>query len=340
MPDRSTPTRVVRFHETGGPEVLRIENESPEQPGPGEVLLRIEAIGLNRAEAAFRAGQYLEQPEFPARLGYEASGRVLSVGAGVMGFAEKDQVSVLPAFYMNSYGVYGDWAIVPAGALIRRPRGMDASVAASVWMAYLTAYGALVELALIGAGDRVVITAASSSVGIATIQMCRLLGAIPIALTRDPDKADALLEQGAAHVVVGTAESAVEAVERATEGRGADLIFDPVAGPGVLSLAEMLAPGGRLVLYGNLSGQAAETPFPFFAAAGKGLAVHGYLVFGLIQDQARRDEAIGFIIRGLAEGMLKPVIAKSFRLDEIVEAHRYLESNQQIGKIVVTTDSA
>lgn len=338
MPDHGRFTRVVRFHETGGPEVLRIENEPPAAPGSGEVLLRIEAIGLNRAEAAFRAGQYLEQPKFPARLGYEASGRVLSVGAGVTGFAEGDEVSVLPAFYMNSYGVYGDWAIVPAGALIKRPQEMDAGVAASVWMAYLTAYGALVDLARIGAGDAVVITAASSSVGIAAIQICRMLGAVPIALTRDPAKEKALQELGAAHVVVGTADSAVEAVERATEGRGARMVFDPVAGPGVLSLAEMLAQGGRLVLYGNLSGQAAETPFPFFAAVGKGLVVQGYLVFGLIQAPARRDEAIRFITQGLAQGQLQPVIAKRFRLDEIVEAHRYLESNQQIGKILVTTD--
>jgi NADPH:quinone reductase-like Zn-dependent oxidoreductase len=339
MPELSAPTRIVRFHETGGPEVLGIESEPPAPPGPGEVLLHIEAIGLNRAEAAFRAGQYLEQPEFPARLGYEASGRIAALGAGVEGFTEGDPVSVLPAFSMNSYGVYGDWALVPAQALIKRPQGMDAAVAASLWMAYLTAYGALVEQARIGAGDAVVITAASSSVGIAAIQICRLLGAVPIALTRNPRKAEGLRQLGASHVVVGTADTAAQAVNRVTDGRGARLVFDPVAGPGVLALAEMLAEGGLMLLYGNLSGRAAETPFPFFSAVGKGLAVQGYLVFGLIHDLRRRDEAIRFITRGLAEGQLKPVIAKSFRLDEISEAHRYLESNQQLGKIVVTTDA-
>jgi NADPH:quinone reductase-like Zn-dependent oxidoreductase len=261
----------------------------------------------------------------------------MAVGEGVTGYTEGDPVCVLPGFTMSRHGVYGDWAMVPTDALIKRPSGMSAVDGASVWMAYLTAYGAIVDLADIGAGDAVVITAASSSVGIAAIQLCKMLGAVPIALTRDTGKADALREQGADHVVVGTADSAVEAVMQATEGRGARLLFDPVAGPGVHALAEMSAPGGLIVLYGNLSGQAAETPFPFFAAVGKGLGIHGYLVFELIRDTDRCSRAVDFISRGLAEGKLKPVIANQFRLDQIVEAHRYLESNQQIGKIIVTT---
>jgi len=333
-------SRVVRCYETGGPEVLRIVDEPAFAPGPGEVLLRVEAIGLNRAEAAFRAGQYFEQPAFPARLGYEASGMVLAVGSGVTNFTAGEAVSVLPGFSMSRHGVYGDWAVVPAQAVIARPSGMDAITGAAVWMACLTAYGAIVDLGGIVAGDAVVITAASSSVGIAAIQICNMLGAVPIALTRDPNKAAALRQHGAAHVVVGTADTAVEAVARATAGRGARLVFDPVAGPSVLALAEMLGPGGLLVLYGNLSGQAAETPFPFMAAVGKGLALRGYLVFELIHNPVRREAAIRFIAEGVADGRLKPVIAKTFELDEIVAAHRYLESNQQIGKIVVTTGLA
>lgn len=330
-------SRVIRFHKSGGPEVLRIEVELPPAPGPGEVVLQVEAIGLNRAEAAFRAGQYLEQPAFPARLGYEASGIVMAVGEGVTTYAEGDPVCVLPSFPMSRYGVYGDWALVPADALLKRPSGMSAIEGACVWMAYLTAYGAIVDLAHIGAGEAVVITAASSSVGIAAIQICKALGAIPIALTRNADKAEALRQQGVEHVVVGTADSTVEAVMQATEGRGVRLVFDPVAGSGVHALAEMLAQGGMMVLYGNLSGKAAETPFPFFSAVGKGLSVHGYLVFELIRDRDRRSKAVDFITQGLAQGRLNPVIAKQFRLDQIAEAHRYLESNEQIGKIVVTT---
>lgn len=329
-------SRVVRFSETGGPEVLHIVEEAPAIPGPGEVLLKVEAIGLNRAEAAFRAGQYLEQPQFPARLGYEASGQVLATAADVRHLGPGQEVSVLPGFPMSRYGVYGDWALVPAEAVIERPDGMDAVTGAAVWMAYLTAYGAIVDIAGVRAGDAVVITAASSSVGIAAIQICRLLGALPIALTRDPAKAEVLQSEGA-EVVVGNAEAVVDLVKQATAGRGAHLVFDPVAGPAVSALADMVAPGGWLVLYGNLSGQAAQTPFPFFASVGKGFAVRGYLVFELIRDPVRRKLAVRDIARGIADGRLKPVIARTFTLDQIVDAHRYLESNLQVGKIVVTT---
>jgi NADPH:quinone reductase-like Zn-dependent oxidoreductase len=332
-------SRVIRIHQTGGPEVLRIEVELPAKPGPGEVVLKVDAIGLNRAEAAFRAGQYLEQPEFPARLGYEASGTVMSIGEEVTTIAEGDAVCVLPSFSMSRYGVYGDWALVPVEALIERPPGMSAVTGASVWMAYLTAYGATADLAAVGSGDRVVITAASSSVGIAAIQICKMLDAVPIAVTRDASKAEALKALGADHVVVGAADTAVEPVMQLTEGLGARVVFDPVAGPSVHALAEMLAPGGLMVLYGNLSGQADETPFPFFPALSKGLGVHGFLVFDLIKDADRRNRAVCFITQGLAEKRLKPVVAKQFRFDQVVEAHRYLESNQQLGKIVMTTGS-
>lgn len=328
--------RTVRFHAVGGPEVLRIEDLEVPEPGPDELLLRIEAIGLNRAEAAFRAGRYIEAPTLPARLGYEASGIVEAVGSDAGGFRPGDAVCVLPAFSMNRYGVYAERAVVPASAAVARPPGMDAVTGAAVWMAYLTAYGGLVDVGRIGRGDFVVITAASSSVGLAAIQVCRRQGAIPIALTGSAHKAEALRRLGAEHVVVGSGVWAASEVARITGKRGAHLVFDPVAGPGVAALAEMLAPGGMLLVYGNLSGQGEATPFPFATAVRHGLSVRGYLVFEVIGDPARLARGLAYIADGLADGGLKPVIARTFSLDDIVDAHRYLESNQQVGKVVVT----
>ena len=331
--------RVVRFHQTGGPEVLRIETLPIEEPGPGELRLRVQAIGLNRAEAAFRAGLYFEQPAFPARIGYEASGVIEALGAAVDGFHVGQAVCVLPGAAMSRHGVYGDNAIVPAALVIARPAGIDALTGAALWMQYLTAYGALVNIAHIAPGEAVVITAASSSVGIAAIQLCNQLGAVPIAVTRDPLKAAALHQHGAAHVIVGGANDVPAQTLRLTKGRGARLAFDPVAGPGVARLAEALEPGGVLVLYGNLSGQGEQTPFPFSAAVSKGLSIRGYLVAELIRAVQQRADAVAFIVAGMACGQLKPVIAKTFPLDAIADAHRYLESNQQIGKVVVFADA-
>lgn len=177
-------TTTVRFHELGGPEVLRLENVPVGEPGAGELLIRVDAIGLNRAEVLFRSGQYIEPARLPARLGIEAAGIVEAVGADVTGFATGQQVSVVPAFSMNDYGVYAERALVPARAVLRRPDGLDAIAGAAVWMPYMTAYGALVEVGGMRAGDTVVLTAASSSVGLAAIQVARSVGAVPVATTR------------------------------------------------------------------------------------------------------------------------------------------------------------
>jgi len=118
-------TKVVRFHEFGGPEVLRFESLELAEPGAGEVRVRVEAIGLNRAEAAFRSGRYIEKAQLPARLGYEAAGVIEALGVGVSGHSIDEPVCVMPAFSMNKYGVYAERAIVPALALLKRPGGLE-----------------------------------------------------------------------------------------------------------------------------------------------------------------------------------------------------------------------
>ena len=328
--------KVVRFHEPGGPEVLRIEDLPPRDPGPGEVRLRVEALGLNRAEVLFRSGQYLEAATYPARIGYEAAGIVDAVGDGVESLRPGDVVSVVPAFSMNEYGVYGEQAIVPARAVVKTPPGVSPVEAAALWMQYLTAYGALIELGGLAAGDVVVIPAASSSVGLAAIQIARLVGATPIATTRTGAKKQALFDDGAPHVIATQEEDLVSEVMRLTHGQGARLVFDPVAGPYVETLADATAKGGTIFLYGILSLQ--PTPFPLFKALSKGLVLRGYTLFEITSDPERLSRGVAFVTQGLTEGALKPIIARIFPLGEIVEAHRFMESNEQIGKIVVTVE--
>ena len=193
--------RVVRFHETGGPEVLKIEHLDVRPPGKGEVQISVKALGLNRAESMFRRGEYIDQPEFPARIGCEAAGTVAAVGPGGDGFKVGDAVSTIPAFSMNQYGVYGDLVSYPAHAVAHHPASLSWEQAASIWMQYLTGYGALIDIADLKAGDTLVIPAASSSVSLAAIQIANRVGATPIALTRRSSKRQALLDAGATHVV-------------------------------------------------------------------------------------------------------------------------------------------
>lgn len=326
-------SKVVRVHEHGGPDVLRIEEIDVEQPGPGEVRVRIEAIGLNRSEAAFRAGLYPVKPELPTLIGYEAAGIVEALGDGVADFSVGDRVCVLPTFRLGEYGVYAERAIVPARSILAAPGALSPVEAASIWMQYLTAL-AIIEVAQATLGDYVIIRAASSSVGLAAIQLANWTGAVPIAATRRAAKSRALLDHGARHVIATEESDLVEEVMKITGGKGARIVFDPVGGPYVDTLAQAMAVDGVLFIYGGLSGQ--PTMHPHWPAALKNLSIRGWVASTIWNHPDRFARAKDLIMRGLAEGRLTPVIAKTFPFADIAEAHRYLESNQQIGKIVVT----
>ena len=325
--------KVVRVHQPGGPDSMVIEDLPVEQPGAGEARVKIAAIGLNRAEAMFRQGAYIAPPSLPTRIGYEASGVVTALGEGVEGFKVGDQVSIVPKFQQGKYGVYTEEAIVPGHSLLRAPEGLSLPEAASIWMQYFTALG-IIQAGKATVGDFVLIPAASSSVGLAAIQLCNWTGAVPIALTRRSAKAEALTAQGAAHVVASEEQDVVKEVLAITGGKGARLVFDPVGGPFVETLAQAMAEEGILFQYGGLSGQ--PTPWPHWTAAFRGLSMRGWVASEIWGKPDRYAHYEQLIRQGLKQGRLKPVIDRSFPLDQIVEAHRYLESNQQVGKIVVT----
>ena len=325
--------KIVRFYETGSADVLKIEELPQTEPAEGEVRLKVEAIGLNRAEVMFRKGQYLEAPELPSRLGYEAAGIVDAVGPGTGDINIGDRVSTIPAFSMGEYGVYGESAIVPCQAAAHYPDNLSAAEGASIWMQFLTAYGALVEIGQLKDRDSVVITAASSSVGLAAIQITKAAGALAIATTRGADKKQFLLDAGADRVIVTDDEDLVEKVMAGTSGKGANLIFDPVGGPLLEGLADAAAPGATIFEYGALS--PVPTIFPLLTALQKGLIIRGYTLFEIVGDAERFARGKQYVYAGLESGVLSPVIDSTFPLDAIADAHRYMESNQQKGKIVV-----
>jgi NADPH:quinone reductase-like Zn-dependent oxidoreductase len=159
--------KIVRFHQVGGPEVLRFDEQPSRQPGKGEVRLKVQAIGLNRTESMFMHGQYIETPKLPSGLGYEAAGVVEAVGPDVDKSWLGKRVATIPAFSMTQYGMVGEEVIAPAIALGEYPANLSPEQGAAVWMQYVTAYGALIAIAHLTKGEFVVITAASSSVGIA-----------------------------------------------------------------------------------------------------------------------------------------------------------------------------
>jgi NADPH:quinone reductase len=324
--------RVVVFDETGPPDVLHIVDEPAGEPAAGEVRIKIEAIGINRLDELMRAGSSPRPVRLPhARLGCEGTGIVDAVGPGVDGLSAGDAVVITALPTMDINGTYAEYTVVPASAVIPRPAGLDAITAAALWVSYSTSYGALIEKAGMRPGDYVLISGATSSAGLAAIQIARQIGAIPLAVTRHSTKKDALLEAGAAAVIATDSDDLVKAVQERTGSAGADIILDFVMGPGLADLANAAKFSGTLVCAGYLDPRPA--PFPKKAP----LTIYRYMSFEHTLDATVVRRIAAFLTAGLRTGALRPAIDRVFALDDIVAVHRYLEQGQQRpGKIVVT----
>lgn len=327
-------SKIIRFHRTGGPDVLQIDNVDVAAPKTKEVQIRVKALGINRAEIMYRTGQYVIEPQFPAVLGYEAAGIVEAVGPDVTEFVVGDIVSVVPAFSFADYGLYGELVNAPAHAVVKHPENLSFIEAAATWMMFVTAYGALIEFGKLEAGETVLIGAASSSVGLAAIQIANMVGATPIALTRSSKKRQALLDAGAVHVIATQEQDLISEVMALTDGKGARMAFDPVGGPDAGKILQTLSMQGIFFQYGALDNR--DIPVPVMDILSKHLTLRGYELFEITGDLDKLEQAKNFINQGLANGELRPIINRTFTFEEMAEAHSYMESNTQVGKIVVT----
>ena len=325
--------KVVRFNEVGGPEVLTLEQIEIAAPAPAEVRLQVKAIGVNRIDAVFRMG-FFEPPVFPSKIGFEAAGVVESVGSEVKDLKAGDLVSVVPGFSNRDYGAYGELILVPAYAVQKYPENLSFEEAASLWTSFLAVYGMLVDRANLQAGQSVVINAASSGAGLAAIQMTNLLGGVSIALTTSEAKKAALLEAGAQHVIVTGAEDFSEQVLALTGGKGANVILDAVGGSQFAKLVGAAAEKAKVMAYGVLSNDPGT--YPAAGVVFKMITVEGYNMADLLMDPVKAQAGIEFVKDGVRSGKLKPRVGKSFRLEDAVESHCYLDSNQHFGKVVLS----
>ncbi|SDU99431.1 NADPH:quinone reductase [Microlunatus sagamiharensis] len=325
---------AVRFRALGGPDVLSVDEVDTPEPGPGEVRIRTRALALNRADVMFRTGTHFFEPRFPQATGLEAAGTVDAVGPDVAGLAVGDRVSVVPAFAVPDYPLHGELVLAPARAVVKHPDRLSWEEAAALWMAYATAYGGLVDIAGLRAGDVVVVSAASSSVGLAALQIAAMIGATPIALSRTSDKRDELLAAGASAVIATGEEDLRGRLADITGGAGVDVVFDPVGGPLLSEVAEAAAEYATIVIYGALSDS--PTTLPVLALLQHRLTLRGYDVVEVVGDDTRLARAVAFINHGITTGALRPTVDRTFALSAIADAYTYLESNAQVGKVVIT----
>jgi NADPH:quinone reductase-like Zn-dependent oxidoreductase len=337
--------KVIRFYKTGGSEVLRIDKIQLSQLKKNEVLVRVQAVAVSRPDLLWREGSYFEEPGFPAQIGYDAAGVVESVGPEVKKLKVGDRVSTFPAVSLLDYAAHGETIIYPENALILYPKSLTPVQAASVNTGLFTAYFALLELACLQRDQHVVITAASSSMGVAAIQMAKAIGAKSFAVTRSESKKEALLRAGADEVIVAGNEDVQETILELTEGLGAEVIYDAVAGPGLEELVWATKRAGHVIVYGNLGAMEYGTLLPLGACFLRGIKVYGsFRIFdftghprlGLQAKSEAIERAKKFVSDGLASKLFSAKIDRVFvGLDEYAAAHRYTETNDQIGKIAV-----
>ncbi|MBV9491070.1 MAG: zinc-dependent alcohol dehydrogenase family protein [Verrucomicrobia bacterium] len=339
-------TRVIRFHRTGGPEVLQIDEIELPAPRANEVVLLVKALALCRVDLLWRAGDYLEDPVLPAGIGYHAAGVVHGVGSKVKSVQPGDRVSTFPACSLVEYGAHGQTIIYPERALLVYPPSLSPEEAASMNTELFLAYFTFVELAGLQRGQCVVVTAAAASTGIAALEIANVLGATSIALTRSEANRGELVAAGADHIIIVGEEDVRDTIIDITDGLGADLIYDGVGGPGLEELALATKRLGRIVTYGALGAEAGDTRLPLDICLLRGVKVHaGLTIFDYTGNRRLRlppkpaaiKRAKAFIASSLAEGNFRPNIDRVFNgLEEYRLAHEYMAASHRDGKVVVS----
>jgi len=341
----STNTRAWQFRKTGGPEQLELVDHELPPPGPGEALIRIEAIGLNRADLLELAGFYFGPPPSPSFLGQEAVGIVTELGPPIEGEAPAgvyeptvgDRVGLMVGrIDHRGMGSYRTAAIYPQKTLLPLPEALSAVEGAGLFLATLTAVAGLDAGNLTpgnAEGKRILVTAASSGVGVVTLQAARIMGAKTIAATTSAAKADRLSELADDVVVAPTPDALVEGVTAATDGAGVDLAFDPVGFDYAQALMQTAAQDGHVVVYGLLSGM--EAPLDLRTMIFKDLGLHGFTVHRIQRDPALLDEVLATTLSLAERGGLRPLIADSYPFEDAPRALETMARNEHLGKIVL-----
>lgn len=331
--------RVLRLTQPNHPSALELCQEPLLPPKADEVRVRITSIGLNRADLLFQQGRYFQHPVPNTRLGFEGGGLVDAAGPDST-FQVGDLVSTCPmAIDVETQGCLADYATFRSSQLLSAPPSLHHDHLGAIWMAYLTAWGGLFEVGKLHTGQTVVITAASSSVGIAAIQLAKRQQAQVIATTSSTRKFSALEQLGADLAIAQPRnpedyQHYVEKVRNHSDGQGSDLVFDAVAGPASHALIKASKRGGRVVIHGLLDRR------PMDVHAGvlmkRLLTLSGYTLDQTLNNSQLKQQAVSDISNGLQQRSLQPVIAKGFCLNDYQQAFDYLASNQQLGKVIIT----
>jgi NADPH2:quinone reductase len=328
--------KAIRIGRTGGPDVLDYVDVATPEPGPGQVLVKAEAIGVNYFDTMIRTGRYRWMPKLPFVPGNELAGEIAAVGSGVQGLKAGQRVFVAGYEIANRGGLYAEFAAVPEQAAVPLPAGVSAE-AATALTNYQLAIILLHHAARGVHASTVVVYGAAGGVGSALIDVARLAGASVIGTAGSAEKCQFVRSRGAAHAVNYAKEPVVERVIALTGGRGADIVFDHVAGKAFADGLKMLAPLGMIVSYAVLGGMPEADLFKEMRAnIEKSPAVRCFTMHTYDHMEEPRRQALLQAVELLGSGKVKPAIAARLPLAEAGRAHELIESRRAMGKIVLT----
>ena len=319
--------KAIQIHETGGPEVLSLADLPIPQPGPGQVLIRVEAVGVNFIEVYFRNGVY--KAALPLTLGSEAAGTVEELGPGVTGFAAGDAVASVAAL-----GSYAEYALVPAAALVKVPEGLTMQQAAAALLQGMTAHYLSHSTFPLKAGDTALVHAGAGGVGLLLTQMAARLGARVIATVSTAEKAELSRSAGASDVILYTEKDFAAEVKRLTGGKGVDVVYDSVGKTTFEGSLNCLRPRGLLALFGASSGPV--PPFDLIPLSSKGsLFVTRPTLWHYVATRAELEQRSGDVLGWAAKGELKLRTEHVYPLSDAAQAQTDLEDRKTTGKILL-----
>jgi len=319
--------QAIRIYETGGPEVMLLEEVETPVPGQGEVLIKVAAAGVNYADLAQRQGAYLTRTRTPMTPGFEVAGTIAALGPGVSAPAVGTRVIA----FVN--GGYAEYAVASAFTIIPIPENLDFAHAAAFAVQGLTAYQTLRESGRLQEGESVLVQAAAGGVGTLAVQLARLMGAGKVIGTASNEqKLDLVRRLGADAAINYTQDDWVEQVKKASGGHGVDVVLEVVGGAIADQCLQCLAPFGRMVIIGAASGQRAQ--FSAIQLMYKNLSVVGYWLAARMSRPDRIAAAAVELMQYLATGTLQIIVGQTFPLAEAAEAHRAIAARRTTGKVV------
>ena len=317
----------------GGPELFEIRDVARPQPGREDLLVRVRASALNRADLLQRQGKYPPPAGYPVEIpGIEFAGEIAEVGGSVRKWKSGQRV-----FGLLGGAAHAEYIVTHQDLVAEIPENLDWASAAAVPEAFITAHDALWVQAALRPGETVLINAVGSGVGLAAVQLVRAIQAVPFGTSRTAAKLDRAKSYGMEDglVVRDNFDQLLAALEQLTRGQGVNVMLDLVGGPYVKAGQKLLAAKGRMILVGTVAGGSYELESRHVMS--KRLQIRGTVLRARsLEEKIRVTQAFASeVVPLLARGVLRPVIDSRFRLDEIADAHRRLESNETIGKVVI-----